>query len=97
MDKANPKAPSREPALYYCIDLYLRRHLSYRTWSVDKMIDLAYQIYTTHTGKLDLFRHYPRPTMDPEFTQAEALTLVHNFTKAGSCKPILGTQKETTL
>lgn len=78
--------PKREPSLYYCINLYLERQLQYAPLK-DRIADLAYQIHATHTGKLDLFDKYYRPTLDPEFTREEAVELVKNFLKKGSCRP----------
>ena len=80
--------PQREPGLYYCIDQYLER----KRVNKHTLADLAYQIYATHTGKLDLFRHYPRPELDPAFTIQEAISLVKNYRDKGSCWPQLPEQ-----
>ena len=89
--------PERPVGLYHAIYLYLDRQHAKLLWSDTAISDLAYQIHATHTGKLDLFRHHPRPMLDPKFTLAEATSLVHNYLNHGSCKPIPTTQNETTL
>lgn len=85
--------PLREASLYYCVDRFLERTVHYIPDKL-RIGDLAYQIYATHNGKLDLFRHNIRPVMEPPFKLTEAVHLVHTYLKNGSCKPHLGTQRE---